>query len=504
MDPSLTEPLMGAKDHPPGETNTDVGQATNAAADETSTITSKAIAVKNEKENEDVGDADAEADEMASAMARHLATLPGKPHESEPFTIFRVAGPMRERNRHLYEPQMISIGPFHRAASPRLAAMEAHKWRYLRDLLARNPAAPLSAYARAARAMEPAARRRYAEPVAQLSETAFAEMMLLDGCFLVEFFLKGEEGADDALVDAAWVMQNVYNDLFLLENQLPFFVVERFYAVATGGTGRAITELLVKYLTVDMGASQNAGAATNRAAPPDDGEVHHLLHLYYHWFLPPEDQNEESSTIKDEDEAFEEWMAKPMDERVPWLLPSASEMKDAGVKLRPKKSPRSLVDVTFDPKSGALEIPAVESFTNHAIFANLLAYEQSRGRWELQRLVSYVLLMASVADAPRDVEVMQRAGVFVKAGGEETAAFYAQLGELCPPPEFVNNCYADLARSVKEYCGRSWNRHRAVLVHDYFSNPWTSMSAAAAVLLLVLTVVQTVYTVLPYYNPSSG
>jgi hypothetical protein len=55
-------------------------------------------------------------------------------------------------------------------------------------------------------------------------------------------------------------------------------------------------------------------------------------------------------------------------------------------------------------------------------------------------------------------------------------------------------------RDVREYCGRSWNRHRAVLAHDYFSNPWTSMSAAAAVLLLVLTVVQTVYTVLPYYH----
>ena len=87
-------------------------------------------------------------------------------------------------------------------------------------------------------------------------------------------------------------------------------------------------------------------------------------------------------------------------------------------------------------------------------------------------------------------------------GDDETAAFYAHLGELCPPPEFVENCYADLFRDVREHCGRSWNRHRAVLVHDYFSNPWTSMSAAAAVFLLVLTVVQTVYTVLPYYNPS--
>jgi hypothetical protein len=54
---------------------------------------------------------------------------------------------------------------------------------------------------------------------------------------------------------------------------------------------------------------------------------------------------------------------------------------------------------------GPLEILVVESYTNHAHFANLLAYEQSQGQCKLQRLVSYVLLMVSVVDGRRDVEV---------------------------------------------------------------------------------------------------
>jgi hypothetical protein len=49
-----------------------------------------------------------------------------------------------------------------------------------------------------------------------------------------------------------------------------------------------------------------------------------------------------------------------------------------------------------------------------------------------------------MVDARRNVEVLQRAGVFVH-GDEETAVFYAHLGELCPLPEFVNNCYAEAA-----------------------------------------------------------
>ncbi|XP_066326689.1 UPF0481 protein At3g47200-like [Miscanthus floridulus] len=534
---SLMEPLLVPKDHAPVVAATP-GEHGGAAADESSTVVdttsgpARALADAEEKTNDDgdvqgdelsasvqrrldessgvekedeeeeeIGD-DAEADDMAARMGCRLAALSGKAHESEPLTIFRVAGPMRERNRHLYDPQMISIGPFHRGGGRHLAAMEAHKWRYLRDILARPGGATLATYARAARAMEARARRRYAEPVA-LPAAEFAEMLLLDGCFVVEFFLKGQESEEDALINATWAMQNVYNDILLLENQLPFFVLERFYDLATGGLGRDyfVTNVLVNYLTVNI----SAGPRDPESTRPPDGEIHHLLHLYYHWFLPPEDRlgSGSGATSKSEDEALEEMTSKSMDddERTPCLLPPASELQDSGVTFRAKKSPRSMVDVTFDRRGGTLEIPAVESYTNQATFANLLAYEQSRGRWELQRLVSYVLLMASVVDARRDVEVLQRAGVFV-GGDEETAAFYAHLGELCPPPEFVNNYYAGLFRDVREYCGRSWNRHRAVLVHDYFSNPWTCMSAAAAVFLLVLTVVQTIYTVLPYYSPN--
>jgi hypothetical protein len=98
-----------------------------------------------------------------------------------------------------------------------------------------------------------------------------AETLLLDGCFLVEFFLKAEEAADDA----AWAMQNVYNDLFLLEKQLPFFVVERFYELATGrGTDRLVGD----------GPREVHHRGHGRRRPPDE-EIHHLLHLYYHWFL---------------------------------------------------------------------------------------------------------------------------------------------------------------------------------------------------------------------------
>uniref|UniRef100_A0A453RNH8 Uncharacterized protein n=1 Tax=Aegilops tauschii subsp. strangulata TaxID=200361 RepID=A0A453RNH8_AEGTS len=277
MDPAA-QPLLATAEHDheaDGRVTVVPGNGNKHAEDDDEEAEEMSTATQSRLEESGTASAGAgdEADEeMASRMQRRLDALPGKPHESEPFTIFRVAGPMRDRNRHLYEPQMVSVGPFHRGAA-RLRAMEEHKWRYLRDLLARGHA-PLASYARAARALEPAARRRYAEPTEDLlTPRDFAEMLLLDGCFIVDFFLKGEDGAADALIDAAWAMQNVYSDLFLLENQLPFFVLERFYAIATGGRGRdhLVTSLLAKYLTVETPQD----AATAR---PPDGEILHLLH----------------------------------------------------------------------------------------------------------------------------------------------------------------------------------------------------------------------------------
>ena len=45
---------------------------------------------------------------------------------------------------------------------------------------------------------------------------------------------------------------------------------------------------------------------------------------------------------------------------------------------------------------------------------------------------------------------------------------------------------------------------RANLIHTYFRSPWAFLSLAAAVFLLGMTVMQTVYTVLQFYGGDSN
>jgi hypothetical protein len=58
----------------------------------------------------------------------------------------------------------------------------------------------------------------------------------------------------------------------------------------------------------------------------------------------------------------------------------------------------------------------------------------------------------------------------------------------------------DVHRAVNAHRGARWHEWRASPVQNHAGNPWAIISLAVAFVLLVLTVVQTVYTVLPYYD----
>ncbi|KAL5992465.1 hypothetical protein ACLOJK_013384 [Asimina triloba] len=52
-------------------------------------------------------------------------------------------------------------------------------------------------------------------------------------------------------------------------------------------------------------------------------------------------------------------------------------------------------------------------------------------------------------------------------------------------------------KAIDEFCATSWHTYRANLMRNYFYNPWAILSLAAAILLLLLTVTQTVFSIYP-------
>jgi hypothetical protein len=260
-----------------------------------------------------ISDATYQNDTLKVSIQERLDALP-----SDPVTIFRVPAHVREANKQLYEPRMVSIGPYYRGREE-LRAMEQHKLRYLRDFLERRmeetvTPAPLSCYVEAIRKDEQRARHSYYErttlfdikkeaPVqsgsseiakpSEETQDGFAEMLLLDGCFILEFMFKWIVDGADPLHNVGWGLALLNSDLLLLENQIPFFVLVSLYTVMSNG--RAPREFTPKQLLVHHLIWLLRNDTFSQELPVPDTvftvEIHHLLHLYHEAFVPKPGDN---------------------------------------------------------------------------------------------------------------------------------------------------------------------------------------------------------------------
>nr|DAD42291.1 TPA_asm: hypothetical protein HUJ06_000521 [Nelumbo nucifera] len=147
---------------------------------------------------------------------------------------------MRKVDKHAYKPQLISIDPFH-LQRKRPQRMIGYKEQYLQSFLQRtinkeeldNPEAINAAYSSMIKKMEelePEARRFY-EILSPLNKDEFVKLMLLGGSFIIEFFIRlgqDEISIHDQDPIPRW-RDYILLDLILVENQLPFSVLEMLY-----------------------------------------------------------------------------------------------------------------------------------------------------------------------------------------------------------------------------------------------------------------------------------
>jgi hypothetical protein len=110
------------------------------------------------------------------------------PNDPEYSCIFRMHNQLRKINEKAYEPQLLAIGPYLRGKDD-LMLMEEHKLRYLQLILQRGNESSMERYIKAMRELEGRAREFYAEPIS-LTTDEFVEILLLDGCFIIELFRK--------------------------------------------------------------------------------------------------------------------------------------------------------------------------------------------------------------------------------------------------------------------------------------------------------------------------
>ncbi|KAF6151546.1 hypothetical protein GIB67_016358 [Kingdonia uniflora] len=149
--------------------------------------------------------------------------------------IYRIPKSLCEADKKAYIPQMVSLGLFHNGKK-HLKEMDTHKWQSLYQVLRRTKH-DIKHYFKSTKELEEKARACYGGPIT-LSSYQFVEVLVLDGCFMLELF-RGASGGfkelgysnNDLVFAMCGIMYFIQHDMIMLENQISLFILDHLLSL---------------------------------------------------------------------------------------------------------------------------------------------------------------------------------------------------------------------------------------------------------------------------------
>uniref|UniRef100_A0A0E0LZJ6 Uncharacterized protein n=1 Tax=Oryza punctata TaxID=4537 RepID=A0A0E0LZJ6_ORYPU len=465
-------------------------------------------------------------------------------------------------NKSLDKPDVVLIGPYNN--NP-LHPLEQEKKEMLNGLLPvdKQPKKEmltklLDGIAR----IEKEARDHYADRANRMQSKEFVEMLLLDGCYILAKFVlphccpgghsvggvdgigspagrhSGEVasiqngGASGSLLEtqstgtaasqrgstvegqstgtAASQSGNpmrslaVPNVFYLLDNQIPFCVLDTIYSVLHKQSSSSM--VVANTLATHLGdLLQRLGYSRK---PVRNIKPWHLLHLVYKHFELNDDNagNSNISTNSVENAGT----AGPNAAETVYRWRAATKYHEAGVKFKKQplgvatSSARSILDVKLDTDGQTLRIPSLTVDDNTCtMLRNLMTLERINPRELGGHITAYCLFMAQLACNAPDIELLVKKGIIVHALHTDKDVA-ERLAALCssviidldePTHNYLHRTRWDLERLYKNR-GIKWI---AMLRRNHCGNPWVLTALVVAFLGFASGIFQSVYTALTYY-----
>uniref|UniRef100_M1A820 Uncharacterized protein n=1 Tax=Solanum tuberosum TaxID=4113 RepID=M1A820_SOLTU len=435
-------------------------------------------------------------------------------------TIFKVTVGLSESNPDAYKPKLLSIGPYHKHDS-KLGSMEKYKLCYLQRFLKRKGGIhDVESCISEMDKLKDDALKCYDDigGIDMSIVVNFSEMLLLDGCFVVEyirehceFILDCESISieEDRIIKRRCIRNQLNRDLLLIENQLPFFVLTKLYEMSKEEGEETLLEMVKWTFSLDKSSIETEGNEKN---------FKHLFHVVHMCMScrPSKSKNRPSnmadcrrSLFGIQSKIVRRRRRRNRDEYMMWhkVMPNATELSEAGVSFANVGNifmrsldkvydddlgdSTSLFDIKFD--NGLMTIPCFRVVDDtETLMRNLIAYEQQSSDVCLKYFSDFVVFMDYLIDSDKDVSLLRMNGIIVNKIGEdnEVASVFNKMGKgVVVSDDFY---YEEECRKAVKHCEQSWNRMKANLRHNYFNSPWAGISTVAAIILLLLTATQTV------------
>nr|XP_043619861.1 UPF0481 protein At3g47200-like [Erigeron canadensis] len=409
-------------------------------------------------------------------------------------TIFMVPETLRNLNPGAYTPRITSIGPLHKE-DKRLKAMEELKVTYMYRLFCETVKSTNKDMEQTKRTCVKEvfrniehARDCYAPSFTKINNFKLAEMMVIDGCFILELLYRSEHGimVGDPIFDNILVKRDVKYDLLLLENQIPFFILERLFQVTVKHIlevnslsflpDHSLTDLIFCFFD-DMNILNSELTLENRTV-----KHCHILGFLQSCYRP---------------------RATKLGQVPTNIIYSATEIAGAGVTFKPQRNDGSQLAVKFKQsplvpcfgklfiREASFEIPVLcIKDSTPSFLRNLIAYTQC---YPLSRhyVTSFAFLMDKLIDTKDDVSLLVKANVLKhNLGAREDITNL--FNNICNAVVLRDFYYADEWKKLDAYCKRFWPRILISLSHLYKSTTWKTLTVIAAMAIFALTLLQTI------------
>ncbi|KAL7164269.1 hypothetical protein ACSBR2_040223 [Camellia fascicularis] len=337
--------------------------------------------------------------------------------------------------------------------------MEEHKLRYFNDFMRRSGKS-LEELVKIMKEMEKEIRECYAETI-YFECYKFLEIILVDAAFIIEFPLRNWFHhlitPNDRIFRKPWMIYDINDDLLLLENQIPFFVLQYLFKMTNIQVGFQFSrkETLLNpfiYLTLNWFRSSleiqehiNLSEKEHILDFLEHTEIEHVLDFLRICLIPKES-------------------SQPSEEKNP------SKVKQSIAFLR-----------SFIPRQSSQQterkfnIPSVTEL--HMAGVKFKFY--------------YTVIMDYLINTSKDVELLVQAKIIENwlSDNNDVSNLFNGLNK-----KFAINrkayYFTKLHKELNDYCEIRSHKWKANLRQDYCNTPWRVLSIIVAAILLGLTFIQ--------------
>ncbi|KEH17777.1 hypothetical protein MtrunA17_Chr8g0335071 [Medicago truncatula] len=413
--------------------------------------------------------------------------------------IYKVPPNLRKLNNgEAYTPYLISIGPFHHTKENSMHTQKQRYFHYFWERMTNKKA--LVKYKNFLKVKIEVIKNFYFEFDHTIKDDEFVDMIMLDSVFILELFLrksKESEREKDYMFTTSWIYKGIQRDLLLLENQLPFYVLEQLYQkVCKDNNDLSFLELAFNYFE-DYNPQRSKKDQNEEMIKYCKKSCRHFTDLVRCFYLPKEVYADDWSPslhfkhINSEDKC---------------VLKTASRLNEAGVSFE-KVHHKKLLEIKFNKVQvlnwflclgclpcfkfvkTKLQIPQFKVHqTTECVLRNLIALEQCH--YSNQPFIcNYVSLIDFLINTQEDVELLVDKEIIVHELGSH-AELATMINGLCKNVVVTCNYYGKTSKNLNDHYYNYWKHYMGMLRSVYFRDPWRFSSTIVGVFIFLFAIAQ--------------